>query len=99
MWRMGKSSHERVHEWGQDRTAAENDKPREHQQEDHQRNQPPFLFLLQKRQEFFAKLPHAHIELTARYSQWQRRFFQLDERNSVFYWVNRGIYDNLTKWR
>src|SRR2546425_5584079 len=73
MWRMGRISHEGIHERGQNRTATEKDQPREHQQDDDQGNQPPLLFLFQKRQEFFAKLPHTLIELTARFSQWQRQ--------------------------
>src|SRR5881296_974415 len=73
MWRMRRISHEGIHEWGQNRTGAEKDQPREHQQDDDQGNQPPLFFLFQKRQEFFAKQPHTLLELNARFSQWQRQ--------------------------
>src|SRR6266446_1685076 len=47
--------------------------PNEHQPDDDQGNQPPLLFLFQKRQELSEKLPHTLIELIARFSQWQRQ--------------------------
>ena len=74
---MGKSSHERVHEWGQDRTAAEKDQPREHQQEDHQRNQPPFLFLLQEKEKLFEELPHDRHSLLSPLSRSKPNLFSL----------------------
>src|SRR5947208_3248844 len=56
---------------------------RQQQKDDNQGNQPPFLFLLQKEQEFFAKLPHDAAEFIAALMAWQRQS-RRQKANSLF---------------
>src|SRR5437762_34575 len=77
------TSNEWIHERRQNRGAAENEHQRQQQKDDNQGNQPPFLFLLQKEQEFFAKLPHDAAEFIAALMAWQRQS-RRQKANSLF---------------
>src|SRR5688572_268388 len=57
IWRMG-GSHERVHQWSQNRTRAEDNQRAQNEQQDDEGNEPPLFLLPEKQHEFFEKLPH-----------------------------------------